>query len=117
LERLVRFRVADCSLELPARDGSVDVVYSIEAACQFTDKEQFVRECARVLKPAGRLALSDWMAADGISAADYAALLAPVCRAWHLAALDTKTKWRERFRQSALTSGSLLTSAMPFCQT
>lgn len=94
LGRVARFEVADCSRVLPARDGSVDILCSIEAACHFADKDRFVRECARVLRPGGCLALSDWMAADGTSKRDYAAVLQPLCDAWHLAGLDTPSACR-----------------------
>ena len=99
LGRRARFRVADCSHELPVRSGSADVVYSIEAACHFADKDRFVAECARVLAPGGRLALSDWMAADGVSPRAYAKFLAPACEAWHLAGLDDLATWRDRLRR------------------
>jgi cyclopropane fatty-acyl-phospholipid synthase-like methyltransferase len=93
LAHLVRFERADCSTRLPCEDESVDVVVTIEAACHFADKGRFLDECRRVLRPGGRLAGSDWMAADGTSAADAADYLAPVCDAWKLAGLETPKRW------------------------
>jgi tocopherol O-methyltransferase len=94
LRHRAHFARADCSAGLPLPDGSVDVLVSIEAACHFVDKARFLGECARVLRPGGRLAASDWMAADGLSDDDYREHLAPVCEAWRLASLESPFAWR-----------------------
>ena len=44
---------------IPAEDGSVDVVLSVEAAFHFPSRAGFVAEARRVLKPGGRLVLTD----------------------------------------------------------
>jgi cyclopropane fatty-acyl-phospholipid synthase-like methyltransferase len=93
LTHLARFEQADCSARLPCQDSSIDVVVTIEAACHFDDKPAFLRECRRVLKPAGRLAGSDWMAADGLGCSDYGDYLEPVCDSWRLAGMCAPAEW------------------------
>jgi SAM-dependent methyltransferase len=43
---------------LPVADGSVDVVVSSQTVEHLWDQDGFVRECARVLRPGGRLLMS-----------------------------------------------------------
>lgn len=44
---------------LPVADGSVDAVVSIEAVMHFPSRRAFLSECARVLRPGGRVAIVD----------------------------------------------------------
>ena len=44
---------------LPLADGSVDVVFNLESALHYADKDAFIGECHRILKPGGRLCLGD----------------------------------------------------------
>ncbi len=92
---LVRFEKADCSTRLPCEDASIDVVTTIDAACHFEDKPNFLAECRRVLRSGGRLAGSDWMATDSTSEADYREFLGPVCESWRLADMRSPSGWRE----------------------
>ncbi|MEU7525334.1 methyltransferase domain-containing protein [Saccharothrix sp. NPDC042600] len=51
--------------DLPFADDSFDRVLSVEAAQHFEDLAGFARECARVLVPGGRLAVTTFFAAPG----------------------------------------------------
>ncbi len=44
---------------LPLGDASVDVVFNLESALHYANKDIFISECRRVLKPGGRLCLGD----------------------------------------------------------
>lgn len=80
----VSFQYCDCSQELPFDDGFVDVVVNLESACHFSNRPRFIAECARVLKPGGKVVAQDWMAADRISDADRETFVTPMSDAWRL---------------------------------
>ncbi len=44
---------------LPIESGSVDVILNCESALHYRDKDAFLRECRRVLRPGGHLCLGD----------------------------------------------------------
>jgi MPBQ/MSBQ methyltransferase len=58
-----QFQVDD-ALALSFKDGSFDVVWSVEAGPHMPDKAQFARELMRVLKPGGILVVADWNQRD-----------------------------------------------------
>lgn len=59
MESATDFLVADAH-DLPFADESFDLVWSMESAEHMEDKERFLSECFRVLRPEGRLLLVTW---------------------------------------------------------
>ncbi len=49
------------ALDLPAHAHSIDVVWGQDAWCYVRDKQRLIEEAARVLKPGGTLAFTDWI--------------------------------------------------------
>ncbi len=102
LEDLVEFRQADCSERLPLPDGSVDAVVTIEAMCHMADRGRFLRECARVLKPGGRLVGLDHMMASGLAPETVRAYIAPICESWMECALEDAESLAAKVRAAGL---------------
>jgi SAM-dependent methyltransferase len=57
--------VAGDGCRLPVADGSVDHVLAVECVFHFPSRKAFLREAARVLRPGGTVALSDFLMAPG----------------------------------------------------
>lgn len=102
LSERVEFMYANCSETLPLPSGSVDVIINIETASHYSDRRTFLTECARVLKPYGRMVAADVMAVDGISREDYATYVQPVCDAWFLLSVETPSSYIRKHRDVGL---------------
>jgi tocopherol O-methyltransferase len=59
LAREVQFQVAD-ALNMPFADDTFDFVWSMESGEHMPDKEKFLAECYRVLKPGGTFLMATW---------------------------------------------------------
>lgn len=73
LDDKARF-VAGDALALPFEDGRFDVAIAREAFCHVPDKARLIAECARVPKPAGRIAFTDILATETTTEATRAQL-------------------------------------------
>jgi ubiquinone/menaquinone biosynthesis C-methylase UbiE len=60
LSDLVSFHLGN-ALDIPFHDATFDVVWGEDAWCYITDKDRLIGEVARVLKPGGTLAFTDWL--------------------------------------------------------
>lgn len=88
----VRFQVADAEA-LPFADGSFDIVTSRRAPHHFPHIRQAVAEMARVLKPGGRLGISDMTAPELPAGAELLNALEIARDASHVRAY-TLSEWR-----------------------
>jgi len=60
----IEFTIADvCETGLPS--GSADFVWGEDAWCYVVDKKQLIAEAARLLKPGGIIAFTDWLVGPG----------------------------------------------------
>ena len=59
LSQRVGFQVAD-ALAMPFPDESFDLVWSMESGEHMPDKQKFLQECYRVLKPSGKFLMATW---------------------------------------------------------
>jgi ubiquinone/menaquinone biosynthesis C-methylase UbiE len=79
LRSMLDFVKAD-AMDLPFDPGEFDGAFSIEALCHTPDKRLAYAQIARVLKPGAPFVGTDWFHADGISPADYARWIEPICQ-------------------------------------
>lgn len=86
--------------ELPLSDGSVDVIISNCVVNLSGDKPRVLKEAARVLRPGGRFAVSDVIAAENMDEATKADM-----QAWTgcIAGALTEVEFREQLAAAGLT--------------
>jgi len=88
---------------LPYPDNSFDAVVFFESPCHFHDRRQFFLEVRRVLRPGGRLAGEDWLAMEGLSPLDTDRFIRPICEAWAIPDLGTRTGYASAMAAAGLT--------------
>ena len=62
------------ALDMPFRADTFDVVWGQDAWCYITDKERLIQECARVVKPGGVVAFTDWLETGPMTDEEWEAL-------------------------------------------
>ncbi|MBI5503199.1 MAG: methyltransferase domain-containing protein [Deltaproteobacteria bacterium] len=93
LAHLAEFREADYT-DTGLEPASFDAVVAAESLCHAPDKAAFYREAARLLRPGGRLVMTEYMRTPDITAADDARLLDEWLAGWALAGIDTADSHR-----------------------
>ncbi|MGK7945969.1 MAG: methyltransferase domain-containing protein [Microcystaceae cyanobacterium] len=59
LDQQVTFQIAD-ALDTPFEDNQFDLVWSLESGEHMPNKEKFLEECYRILKPNGTFMMATW---------------------------------------------------------
>ncbi|MEU2514634.1 class I SAM-dependent methyltransferase [Streptomyces syringium] len=91
------------AMHMPFEDASFDVVYVLEALCHTADKYRSHAEIARVLTPGGLSIGYEWLAADGLTAAEAHHLIEPVCHYHGLPNISTPGQLADQLRRAGLT--------------
>ena len=69
----IEFKLGN-ALDMPFRNDTFDIVWGQDAWCYITDKKRLIDECARVVKPGGVVAFTDWLETGPMSAEMWQAL-------------------------------------------
>lgn len=111
--------------QLPFPDASFDAVLFFESTCHIENREAFIREARRVLRPGGRLAGEDWLRVDAPDESTHAALVEQVERLWAIPGLGRPSdylslmkaagfeqcEFHDLSKESALTKGFATTAS------
>ena len=98
----VSLEYADCGQSLPFADNTIDAVVNIESACHYSDRERFLREVQRILKPGGKIVAMDWMARDHLSTEQYDQFIRPVCESWAMVSLECQATYTSKLQEAGL---------------
>ena len=86
-----QIHVHNASFEaVPLGDESADVVWSQDAILHSGDRQQVMKEAARLLKPGGVMVMTDPMASDGVPSASLSAILERI----HLTDLGSPARYK-----------------------
>lgn len=88
LNKLVTFQEADFTAT-PFADQSFNVVWAVESVCHADDKQQFLTEAFRLLRPGGRLIVADGFAAKASRSQNEEQILERWLQGWGVNQLDT----------------------------
>ncbi|KAN0003516.1 hypothetical protein ACTFIZ_009671 [Dictyostelium cf. discoideum] len=67
------------AMKMPYPDNTFDVVTFFESTCHMPDKQAFIKECYRVLKPGGRMSGSEWLQCEKPTEKDIVQFIEPIC--------------------------------------
>ena len=99
VSHLARFEKRNyCDTGLPAE--TFDVVWAIESVCHANDKQAFIEEAYRVLRPKGRLVMVDYFQEKATMTDEEARLLARWLDGWAIPGLATLAGFNEHLSQT-----------------
>lgn len=81
-------------LENAFGDETFDHVIAIESSEHMPDKQRFIDEAYRTLRPGGRFAVYAWLARDGTRQWEENYLLEPICREGRLPGMGSEAEYR-----------------------
>eukprot|EP01113_Clastostelium_recurvatum_P028165 TRINITY_DN340_c0_g1_i1.p1 TRINITY_DN340_c0_g1~~TRINITY_DN340_c0_g1_i1.p1 ORF type:complete len:464 (+),score=159.88 TRINITY_DN340_c0_g1_i1:97-1488(+) len=67
------------AMKMPYADNTFDAVTFFESTCHMPDKQIFLKECFRVLKPGGRLAGAEWLQCEDPTEREVVQFIEPIC--------------------------------------
>ena len=95
LSHLVQFQHGDiATLTLP--EAAFDVMLGLDAWCHIPQRARLLHQCARLLRPLGRIAFYDHVVCQPIPAEEYQHF----CRLWRFPGLETPQSYREALQAS-----------------
>ena len=89
-------------LENGLPDASFDAVVAIESLSHMTDKPRAFAELGRVVRPGGRVVLTDWLTRERPGPVERRTLLDPICREGHLPSMHPASEYAAWLRASGL---------------
>jgi cyclopropane fatty-acyl-phospholipid synthase-like methyltransferase len=93
IDNLVCFVLGDyCNTKLP--DGSFDKIFALESVCHTPDKEVFVKEVFRLLKPGGKFCIYDYFI-NKLDNDDDKRNYKTFCSGWAMSNLAKKTEFEQ----------------------
>lgn len=92
--------VAGDAMNMPFAADSFDAAYVLQSMCHAPDKRAVYREIARVVRGEGVFVGNDWLSCDGVTRAEYAEYIEPVCRAWALPHLISPAQLADHLEQA-----------------
>jgi tocopherol O-methyltransferase len=78
-----------------------DVVWSVESISHYPNNEKFFAGAAKLLKPKGRMAITDWFKKDGLTPREHKKFLQPIEKGM-LVELHTMEKYEALMRKNGL---------------
>lgn len=92
--RNVTFKIEDALSLSNFKNDSIDIIWSLESCEQFFDKDLFIKQVLRVLKPGGRLMLATWCSDRDVYEGKIAQQYRDLCLAFDLPYMPTIESYR-----------------------
>lgn len=102
VDKLVQFEQRDFC-DTGFKDQSFDVIWAIESVCHAADKETFLKEAFRLLKPRGRIIMADFFKNDNLKGKD-AMHIREWAHGWAVPDFSTKNKFEEQLQQASFSN-------------
>lgn len=91
----VAFKIEDALTLESFDDDSFDIIWSLESCEQFFDKEMFIKQAYRVLKPGGKLLLATWCSSQEEYEGQLARKYKKLCLAFDVPYMPTIERYRD----------------------